>query len=320
MDDALRAELDAESVAFEEAMEAAVTASFASQVADAVQRFLAAFVQLAQRAGELTAEVVASLRQLADRLFDIRPDMRAEADRLAFKGFELGVRQAARQHGQEIKVGTSFTDEELIQVIGTLDRRAGLKLAHAREMARTLPLKTVSDATRVTATATGAVNGARRDARWAATRSLSEGTARAAVQVGMRLLWVPERDACLHCLAYAGQVVVPGALFPAGLTFADKPLTLPAVPYPPRHPGCRCRVELYAGPDARNDRSAHDEASVLKREAQRSVARGLSDYASEPARLRAADRLIRRGAFLPPTVIARAARDVRRGKFTARPV
>jgi hypothetical protein len=56
----------------------------------------------------------------------------------------------------------------------------------------------------------------------------------------------------------------------------------------------------------------------LKREAQRSVARGFSGYDSKPARLRAADRLLRHPTLLPKTVVERARRDVKRGAFSNR--
>jgi hypothetical protein len=48
---------------------------------------------------------------------------------------------------------------------------------------------------------------------------------------------------------------------------------------------------------------------ALRREAQRSVARGWSEYASEPARLRAASRLVQQGATLLPKSVIETARD-----------
>ena len=48
------------------------------------------------------------------------------------------------------------------------------------------------------------------------------------------------------------------------------------------------------------------------------MARGWSDYASLPERLRAVDLLFQRGALLPKTVLQRAAADRRRGSFSQR--
>lgn len=126
---------------------------------------------------------------------------------------------------------------------------------------------------------------------------------------GWRVVWVAERDACLHCLAYAGVTAAPGALFPEGLTFADRPMAAhEPLLGPPRHPHCRCSLQPLHPTDAA-------VSDGLKREARRSVLRGWSDHDSLPERLRAADRLLARGADLPKTVEARARRAVRDGRF-----
>lgn len=316
----LRNELDAEAVRFEEMVTAAVTAGFVQEVTEVVQQWLAAVTQAMAGATELVADAVRRLRDVLIGLIDrLRPQMSERLRELADRGVGLGVDMASRLRGETIRViDQGVTDSELVRVIGTIDYRAQIRLDEARRLARTSRLSTLGDAAKLSNSVTAAANGAKADAAWCANRSIGEGVTRATVQVGGKLLWVAERNACLHCLALSGHVVEPGELFP-NLTFSDRPLSLPAVPYPPRHPWCRCRAELYTGPAGTQDRSDPSPATALQREAQRSVARGLTDYASNPAKLRAADRLIRRGAFLPPTVIARAARDVKRGRFTARP-
>src|SRR5581483_2874939 len=81
---------------------------------------------------------------------------------------------------------------------------------------------------------------------------------------------------------------------------------------PPRHPNCRCRLRIIAA-----DNTLVPEA--LRREAERSVARGWSDYDSRRSRLNAAERLLSRGASrLRRTVQERGRRDVARGSFSTR--
>jgi hypothetical protein len=139
------------------------------------------------------------------------------------------------------------------------------------------------------------------------------------VDNGLRVIWVAERDACLTCLALSGHVIDPnsGAGFDEFATFG-KPGSAPQVwppgmPLmgPPRHPNCRCRLRIIAA-----DNAMVPEA--LRREAERTVARGWSGHASRVSRLGAADRLVRHANRLPLSVNDRARRDVGRGQFSTR--
>jgi len=138
------------------------------------------------------------------------------------------------------------------------------------------------------------------------------------VDRGLRVVWVAERDACLVCLALSGHVADPneGIGFDEDATFGPHrptPVWPPGMPLmaPPRHPNCRCRLRII-----RADNVLVIEA--LRREAERSVARGWSGYDSKRARLHAADRLIAHANRLPRTVQERAARDAARGAFSSR--
>jgi len=124
------------------------------------------------------------------------------------------------------------------------------------------------------------------------------------------IMWIAERDACLTCTALSGQIVRVGERFPANRTFGDKPLLWHGFTgRPPRHPSCRCRCRPVWG-------DAQGAAEALRREARRSVVRGFSlPSESQAARLRAADRLLRRGAGLPKTVEAYGRDAVRAGRF-----
>lgn len=124
------------------------------------------------------------------------------------------------------------------------------------------------------------------------------------------VMWIAERDACLTCQRLSGHIMAPGKRFPASVTYGDKPLTWDKFDgFPPRHPHCRCRIRVVVG-----DMSA--ASAALQREARRSVVRGFSlPTESNPARVRAADRLLRRGAGLPRSVEAYGRAAVAAGRF-----
>lgn len=146
------------------------------------------------------------------------------------------------------------------------------------------------------------------------TRASSDGTTAVAKATGSARMWVSERDACVNCAAYAG-VTTQVDVFPVGLSFGDKPIVPPGpLTGPALHSHCRCALELIDPADVATP-------AALKREAKRSVLRGFSlPTESEPARLRAADRLLAQYPGLPKTVERYAERAVRRGKFPSRDV
>lgn len=124
------------------------------------------------------------------------------------------------------------------------------------------------------------------------------------------IIWVSERDACVHCIGLAGDVARFGEPFPSFSPFAEKQLAWRGYNgRPPRHPNCRCRLIPWDGTDETTD--------AIKREAQRSVARGWSlPTESNAARLRALDRLLQQPTLrLPPSVIRRARRALQDRNF-----
>lgn len=142
----------------------------------------------------------------------------------------------------------------------------------------------------------------------------SLGAVHVAREVGGQLMWVSERDACLHCLAYAGQIVDPGEEFEGGRTFGDKPLSEAPLKGPPLHPYCRCRLSVWLG--SREGVGDVEAPEALEREAWRTVLRGWSPYASEPARIRAADRLLDNlPGQMPKSVQEYARQAIKRGYF-----
>jgi hypothetical protein len=178
-----------------------------------------------------------------------------------------------------------------------------------------------------------AVSQVERDVRWATNAAYNQGVREIADAAEMDRMWIAERDACLHCLAYSGEVAQTGRPYPTGLTYYIDPQgnPKPLKPYPagfvwgpPLHPNCRCDQRPYAGvsleyPIYPWESGLTTPSQALKREAKRAVLRGDSGSDSVPASLRAVSALLASGATgLPVTVERRARRAVRTGVFTRR--
>lgn len=189
-----------------------------------------------------------------------------------------------------------------------LDRDTRDRVQEAVSLVRTLDMDTVRDRDRAAGRVRAIRSRAEGTVRYTVHDGANGGIAAVARRLRKRIIWLPERDACLHCLAYAGWAVAPDAGFPPGLTYGDRPLREDSVPHPPLHPGCRCSVELHDGPAGppSDDRSQADAPARLAAEARRSVVYGWTAHASAPATLRAMDRLLTQGAGLAPSVERRA--------------
>jgi hypothetical protein len=122
------------------------------------------------------------------------------------------------------------------------------------------------------------------------------------------MVWEAERDACVYCLALAGEVVErAGDLFPKADLYDDGKTGQQTLSQPPLHPHCRCRLAVLG------DQSYAD---ALKREAQRSILRGFSlKTESNAVRVRAAKRLLDRDPVAPKSVKDYARKAVKAGRF-----
>jgi len=131
----------------------------------------------------------------------------------------------------------------------------------------------------------------------------------AAQDSGLYLVWVAERNACPRCLDLAGSVVPPGGAFSGnGLSGGG-----PSAKQPPLHPNCRCELkEIEPG-----DPGGY--AAGLRREAARSAALGLSDFASRKQLVELAGNVASAAPYLPRSVLARAARFATTGDVPTRP-
>jgi hypothetical protein len=307
---------DDESLAFETLVVAKVTADVASIVTDALGAFLAAWAAAA-RGGPMPVAVARALaRAVALRLRRLTWSPMAPRLRLAAReARDLGLDRALRRlpPGEDVEVEAPWRTAALLDV-PPADAALSERLREAARLAALLDLTKRGNALAVAGRARSGIAIARGHARWTANEGINAGTAEVALATGRRLLWVTERNACLHCLANAGWATEPGDLFP-GTSYDPLARPMPGVPWPPLHPNCRCEVRTYDGPAGRPDtnRSLSDPAARLGAEARRAVAYQWTDHASGRAARRAAEALLRAGAGLPSTVEDRARRALRRG-------
>lgn len=302
---------------------AAVTATvgrFAAALAPLLASILAVY-EAAAAAGTLTGLATASLRDMATRrLLELTwPSMNAPAEQYGVRARDLGEDRALAELGQrEFPIGDLYPHPAPDRP--NLDAAARSRLNEAAKLARVLPLDRKANVMAVVGRASSAKSLAEGITRAVVYGGISKGKVAVARAAGRNLLWVPERDACLHCLAHAGWVWAPGRYLPKGLTYADKPLKV-RVLHPPLHPNCRCEAVLTDLPVGRpsRERSRLDPAARLAAEARRSVVLGWTDHASQAATLRAMDRLLQQGADLPTSVEQRARRAVLAGRTVRRP-
>lgn len=285
-----------------------------------LRRELAAAVAVILAAKERGVTGQALSRLIAAVLGAVTPRAAPSLLQAMTLAWQLGRRQIL---GPGHAKGRPVPDGTLAEVVAGVDQRARGRLDAAVDLAWQLPLleDVDGDVAAVLAATRRAVQGVETDAAWTVQRSATLAKHGAADENDFNLVWVTERNACLNCLAYAGRVIAPRGEFPSGLTYGDHPLKShgPLVG-PPLHPHCRCHLDRTSLPAGSLDVN-------LAREAARSVARGLSDYAADPARFRAVQRLVNGTTGLPDaalinlprSVMDRARRNLADGRFRFRP-
>ena len=145
------------------------------------------------------------------------------------------------------------------KVLKSTAKKPKAAVTEALRRARVVPLDSLSGVLAVLGPLTKSAADMRGAASYAVHLSANEATVSAAAQVEAKVVFVPERDACLECTEMAGA-------------------TGDDIELPPLHPHCRCEVQPY---------DDEDVPKALKREAVRSVLRGFSlPSESEAARLR----------------------------------
>lgn len=337
---------------------ARVTRELRRQLEVASRAITALYVKLA---GDIDHEMPllrrdAFARGASDVISRVHVDVRDELWLLVQAALEAGqsaawaalIYEPGEDESQPMVQLLSPIAEWIQQLSGTAQERVQALLWSAASAPLIgLPPSKYSDVVAIMGKMHQAVNLLERDTRWATNAAYNQGKSQVADYLDAPRMWVGERDACLHCLAYTGQVAWPREPYPPGLTFyidprgRPKPITAGPVWAPPLHPNCRCDQEPINLPEPlvpvpKGFRAVSGGATVmrgsgypvydweagevtpamaLQREAKRSVLRGQSGSDSMPARLRAAGALLAAGSGLPRTVEKRARAAIRAGRF-----
>lgn len=304
------------------AFEAQVLREVAGAVSEALQRLIRTILSVAAgaRAGAGEALSDAQATALGDALaaairrFRWDPMKRPLAN-AAVEAHRLGVKRAAERFvspADRRKAAETKAPRRLLVPDPDLALRAALREAEA--VARK-GIRTETDAAGLAAKVSAGKARIEGHARSVANGGINQGTLDVARTMALNLMWVAERNACLHCLAHAGWVVQPGKLFP-GVSFDPNAKGVLSVDIPPLHPNCRCQVRTTDEKPGRpsGNRSAVSPSARLAAEARRSVVYQWTEYASTPAMERAAEALLSAGAGLPASVEARARRMLRKKK------
>lgn len=177
-----------------------------------------------------------------------------EAQRAAYTAASLGIQHASRITA----ILRGVPPPEIPPEYGPIAERAAgaIPAAVKQEHTNALALLTAASLSAYGVAGLAAVFSR---ARRAVTRitagvavAITSAAAHAAITVarylgpGVRMLWVAEPGACPACVAYAGRMVVPGRLFPGGLsTDPTRSVFLNPISGPPRHIHCRCVLIPY---------------------------------------------------------------------------
>lgn len=233
------------------------------------------------------------------------PRVEAEALRAVLDAYAAGVDDALGIVAADVAAPRVRPSAAALAPVAGLDGRLREALVQARRLARA-----GAEIDAVAAPLLGAANSTRGRVTEVINRGGNEGLTAVANEAGLPTVWIAERNACVHCLAYSGRVAKVGGTFPGGLTYGAKSYYPDAIAEPPRHPHCRCTVEPL---------NSQQFADTLRREADRSVLRGFSlESESMKVRLDAARRLLDSGVDLPASVQAYARKALRDGKFPTR--
>jgi hypothetical protein len=245
---------------------------------------------------------------------------------LVHAALAIGTANSTAQALVAASVLRTDTETWIGNLVGTIVERVLAALLGAKGHLQTgKPIENYSDVILLIGLVNRAQTLVERDTRWAVNGAYNQGVLVATTEDQVARVWVAEEDACLHCLAYSGEVAGPGQPYRAGLTFYIdpngnyKPLSQMPVWGPPLHPNCRCSQEPFLGsfeyPVMSWETRETSVADALKREAKRTVLKGDSGTDSQPARLRAVSALLAHGAGLPKSVEAKARAAVRAGAF-----
>lgn len=309
---------DDETLAFEAQVLKEVAGAVSEALAALIRRVLSVSAGARAGAGGTLSEAQAAA--LGDALaaqvarFRWEPMKRPLAN-AAIEAHRLGVKRAADRFADpaDRKKARATKSPKKI-VTPDPDRALRLALKEAETVARQ-GIRSETDAAGLAAKIGAGKARIEGHARSVANGGINAGTLDVARTMKLNVMWVAERNACLHCLAHAGYVVKPGGIFPP-VSFDPNAKGVLSVGFPPLHPNCRCQVRTTDAPVGKppSSRSSLSPAARLAAEARRSVIYQWTEYASTPAAARAAEALLSAGAGLPASVEQRARRMLRAKK------
>ncbi len=296
------------------------------EVAGAVSEALAALIRTllsvsagarAGAGGSLSEEQAKALGDaLAARIARFRWEpMKRPLANASIEAHRLGVKRAAERFASpadQRKAAATKTPRK--RTVPDPDRALRLALKEAETVARQ-GIRSETDAAALAAKVGAGKARIEGHARSVANGGINEGTLDVARTMALNVMWVAERNACLHCLAHAGWVVKPGDLFPP-VSFDPGAKGVLAVVSCPLHPNCRCQLRTTDEKPGKpsSNRSSINPSARLAAEARRSVIYQWTEYASTPAAARAAEALLSAGSGLPASVEQRARRMLRAKK------
>ncbi|WP_329064898.1 hypothetical protein [Amycolatopsis sp. NBC_01480] len=249
---------DGQALDLEEA--AAVAAS--SPINETLKQVLAwAHVEWIRRFGKPRVEQDGTefrkyVTELADRLslMNIGGDATNTILRFARQARQLGISQGFAEAGAIPTDVSDALDTDTHLRVARAVTTARSKTSMASALVGTLQRGSFVTVNRAISPAQQAANIVHRTARTVVNEELNNALASVNDEVGGRLLWVAERDACVQCLALSGHFAVNG-VFDWRLSFgkAYQPVgpdgNETVLNGPPRHMNCRCRVTPWLGHD-----------------------------------------------------------------------
>lgn len=268
----------------------------------------------------LQQQLTLELRSLAA---SVQEQLGPILQREARAALELGAKHAGEQAGLDVAADRLVLDEIAQQVIDSTPNAAIRHLLTAA--GQIANAQTSLDVQVSVAEAQRAVTAVNTGSTYLTNHVANDAARQVAQDAGAKLLWIAERDACVICLALAGEIADPmeGLGFDEFATYGPyhaPTVWPPGMPLmrPPRHPHCRCQVCVWFGTAP----GQPDLPERLKHEAARSILKGWSlPSESNRVRIEAARRLLAAGGRgLPISVQERSAHDVARGKFESRTV
>lgn len=326
---ALVLEHAAELLLAEQAAAHLATAALRLRLASISRLFQRRWSELAPTGRAVGVGVIRVMADLSRELLALPPIPAERLQSAAEDAYRTGTRQAYREVGLHPQPLALPATDDVAASIAQAAVEAQDAATRAARLAQATSRGTTATVGRIVAVAQQGANSVERTVRTLVNEQANAAISDVATSLGVRSMWIAERDACATCLALSGHFPGPDGLFDASLTFGARPMawTPPGgLTQPPRHPQCRCRCTPYFGEDL----SPASFPMVLRREAERSVLHGFAlPSESDSIRQHAASRLLTRiaghhgtapsGWKVPASVRKSTETRLRKGTFGVTP-